>query len=95
MSNDESVKISKFISTPVKSARLIFAVFIAAAVGMPGLAQQVEPEPASTVESDPTQDTPAESTSTKSTNARTEPAIRFNPSEKIGADDAVSFPVDI
>jgi len=62
-------------------------IIIMTVVVTTGAAQQVDSAPAKT---DSTKDA-----ATESVKKKVEPAIRFTPSEKIRADDAVSFPVDI
>jgi hypothetical protein len=58
---------------------------------LPAAARQAEPAPApDATASPPPPDSPQQSAPQPG-----EPAIRFTPSEKIRADDAVPFPVDI
>lgn len=74
----------------MKNNMLISAlIIVVTTVAATGVAQQTDPAPAKT---DSMKGTTPESGSVKK---EVEPAIRFTPSEKIRADDAVSFPVDI
>ena len=75
-----------------KSALLIAL----AAFTIEGFAEQSVADDKSTVgQNDAAQDKTTEPSPVKPDQQKVEPAGRFNPSEKLRADDAVSFPVDI
>ncbi len=57
--------------------------------------EQPDHEQTPVKESDPAPDTATDTRSGNAPSVDVEPATRFSPSEKIRADDAVSFPVDI
>jgi hypothetical protein len=72
----------------MKNHVLISALIIVMTVVVTAsVAQQTDPAPA--------KPDSGKETSPGSVKQKVEPAIRFTPSEKIRADDAVSFPVDI
>ena len=78
----------------MKTAILLPVLMILAAMAaLPGNAQQVEAgdRAETAVPDEPVTDPPAMSDHREDS----EPATRFTPSEKIRADDALSFPVDI
>lgn len=67
-----------------------------AAFAIAGFAEKSVTNDKSTVEQkEAAQNRTTEPSSVKPEQQRAEPAGRFNPSEKLRADDAVSFPVDI
>ena len=78
-----------------KTVRLLVMAVIVVTV-LPVMAEQSDVGPKSAaVKPEPEKPLPADASSVKSPPQDFEPAIRFTPSEKLRADDAVSFPVDI
>ena len=87
MPNEDKVK-NWFFKSVFLIALAVFAIA--------GLAEKSVTNDKSTVEhKEAAQNRTTEPSSVKPEQQRVEPAGRFNPSEKLRADDAVSFPVDI
>ncbi len=87
MPNEDKVK-NWFFKSVFLIALAVFAIA--------GLAEKSVTNDKSTVEhKQAAQNRTTEPSSVKPEQQRVEPAGRFNPSEKLRADDAVSFPVDI
>ena len=78
----------------MKTAMLLpVLVILAAIAATPGSAQEAKAGDGEEVSA--TDDPNKASTATTDRKKDAEPATRFTPSEKIRADDALSFPVDI